>query len=325
MRVLRRRTVKTWGCGISLTLLLAAMGLLCREIVLRASPEPPRTVAKPLPRTKPPSVEHWDNAAVELLEQNERALQSAYTLEAQIERTNCTNFNLRYSRTICLAYARPNRLRFEQAEKGRQESLHVSDGWLEWYLWSGRNGPGTYSCGFGFPDGRGLSQEPLAGFFPKGAGWGVGDLSFAEQVRSALKSRRLQSLTLVSFDGKPRVVIEFRGARPSSWSFGETVRDITTLDFDSHTLPTRVEESRLLWLKGQDYPKRYDVPQYIWVPQAQLQQTTYAIRSLKLDTRLAPGTFVMTVPPGARSLGDTKRWEKLFTGFVTLRGWALPG
>ena len=316
-----KKRAKAWGCGISLALFLVAVGLLVREVALRYSPEPPRVSVKPLPRTTPLGVERWDNAAAELLEQNERTLQSARTLEAQIERVIGRNLRPRYSTTIHLACARPNRLRYEEWPKGKQarETLHVSDGWLEWHFWRGWSRSGTYACGFCFPDGRGLSQEPLAGFFPKGAGWGVGDLSYAEQVRDALKSRMLQSLTLVSFDGKPRVVIEIRGARHGSWSFGEIVRDITILDFDSHALPTRVEESRLVWISGQDYLRYYGVPQTSWIPQAQLQQTTYTIRSLKLDSPPPKGTFTMQLPPGAQASEETQRYEELFAGFMTLR------
>ncbi|MBB6050904.1 hypothetical protein [Armatimonas rosea] len=320
--MIRQRKARAWGCGVSLTLFLISIGLLAREVVLRAAITPPRQKSHALPRTKPAGVAHWDEAAAALLEQNERTLQNARTLVAQVEYVHKEDTQVTARRTKQIIYARPNRLRDEELDQGKKRpprlaNRKVSDGWLSWSLLGD-----TYYGGFSFPDGRGQNEEPFVGFFPTDAG-GWDPISFADEVRGGVLATRLELLTLeptpqgrvVRFRYKPSV-----GAH--SWGAGgvNLSSSTTTITFpQSSALPAQVEEQWVDW-RG-SWTRLNNVPVLLW--NLQLHSTSYHVQSVTLDGPVPTGAFVMTFPRGVKPSDDTARFEKLFLGFTTLRSWTL--
>lgn len=275
-----------------------------------------------MPRTKPAGVECWDGAAAALLEQNERTLQEARTLVAQVEYQHKRSTQVTVRRTKQIVYARPNRLRDEELEHEtkrppRLAKRTVSDGWLCWMLLGD-----TYYGGFTFPDGRGQNEEPYVGFFPTDAsGWDP--VSFADEVRSGVQAARLELLTLEPAPHGRIVRIRYKpSVSAHSWGAGGVNLSsyTTTITFpQSSALPAQVEEQGVEW-RG-SWARLNNVPVLLW--DLALRTSSYRVQSVTVDGPVPTDAFVMTFPPGVKPSDDTARFEKLFLGFTTLRGWAL--
>lgn len=291
-------TKRKWGGLIGASLsgvaLITGFVFAARDLLQRTSPEPPRHSLKTLPVEKPAGVEVWDPKAAALLEENERVLQSAKTLSAElVYRRGHQKFFL----------ARPNLMRHESQTGGRS-MLTLSDGWLLWSQWTE-----AFDAGFVFPDGRELDTYPFAGFFLTKKP----SPSFAERVRIGLRKKQLRGVSVMALDeGAHRVQLDWHDDPKFAFRSSSLV-----IYFDARALPTRVETHALR--EGTAFRGGWlDLPQIGWT----VRRTVLEVTKVELDGPIPSKTFVMVLPQGLKAAtgGNIERFSPVFRGFSTIRG-----
>ncbi|MBB6050903.1 LolA family protein [Armatimonas rosea] len=295
-----KRRARAWGCGVSLTLFLVAIGLLAREVVLRAATTPPRQKSHALPRTKPQGVSEWNPEAVELLETMAHQRQQARSVDMTLAYSSYVGGKRRDSAEMRLVYARPNRMRWEYKSKSSYQ-LQLSDGWMTWFL-SGHE----YDQWLSFPDGRGLNHFPLAGFFPTKPLENE-DLCEVDQLHKALKKHSLLSLTAQSCP---------EGTRVCANEYDVFYRYYY---FDSQKQLRGIRKNTLAWMDTY-----VDDLGFFHLAHWELGSEFWEIRVCQWDMPLQQNVFIIQLPNDAKPSPETARYQAVFTGMLALRHAVLP-